>query len=325
MKNKTQKAKVDLHQMITDRFVAALEEGTNPWVKPWKSNGVGDGHSGDFPVNVASGNRYQGINTLMLWMEANTQGFASNVWGTFNQWKAKGGMVQKGSKGTPVVYWGVLFFEKGANGTLGKKLIPNKPHSLKTLEAMARAGQIKKVMYEKYSTAFNQDQTDLKEESEKVPAVTGDVMPQGEPEFEVCKGTVQRWIGDEGIGFTEGGNKACYNQSHDHIKMPLMLQFDSPSEYYHTFFHEMAHSTGHLSRLNRLDSSGFGSDPYAREELVAELTAAFLSNAHGIFAKTESNSKAYFKNWAAKLKADKKLIFKASREAQKAFDLIANV
>jgi antirestriction protein ArdC len=104
-----------------------------------------------------------------------------------------------------------------------------------------------------------------------------------------------------------------------------MIQFNSPAEYYHTFFHEMAHSTGHESRLDRLESSGFGSDPYAREELVAELTAAFLSNAHGIFATAEENSKAYFKHWAEKLKADKKLIFKASREAQKAFDLIANV
>ena len=258
-------------------------------------------------------------------MEANAQGFQSTTWGTFKQWKDKGGMVQKGEKGTPVVYWGVLFFQHGAGGKLGKKLIPGKPHSMATLEAMARAGKIKKVMYEKYSTAFNQDQTDLKEDVEQVPAVTESVEGGDTPEFKACLETVKEWVGNEGIATSEGGNRACYNPSLDHLKMPALVQFHSPAEYYHTFFHEMAHSTGHSSRLDRLEPASFGSDPYAKEELVAELTASFLSNAHGIFAKTEENSQAYFKNWADVLKADKKLIFKASREAQKAFDLITNV
>ena len=215
-------------------------------------------------------------------------------------------------------------FQHGQGGKLGKKLIPNKPHSMKTLEAMARAGKIKKVMYEKYSTAFNQDQTDLKEEVEQVPAVTESVEGGNTPEFKACLETVQGWVGDEGIVTSEGGNRACYSPSLDSIKMPALVQFHSPAEYYHTFFHEMAHSTGHTSRLDRLEPATFGSDPYAKEELVAELTASFLSNAHGIFARTEENSQAYFKNWADVLKADKKLIFKASREAQKAFDLITN-
>lgn len=321
---KAKKAKIDLHETITNRFIEALSKGTNPWTKPWKSNGAGGAMTGQFPVNVSSGKQYQGINTLMLWMEANAQGFQSTTWGTFKQWKDKGGMVQKGEKGTPVVYWGVLFFEHGQGGKLGKKLIPNKPHSMKTLEAMARAGKIKKVMYEKYSTAFNQDQTDLKEEVEQVPAVTESVEGGNTPEFKACLETVQGWVGDEGIVTSEGGNRACYSPSLDSIKMPALVQFHSPAEYYHTFFHEMAHSTGHSSRLDRLEPATFGSDPYAKEELVAELTASFLSNAHGIFAKTEENSQAYFKNWAEVLKADKKLIFKASREAQKAFDLITN-
>jgi antirestriction protein ArdC len=315
--------KIDLHKMITDRFVAALEQGTNPWVKPWKCNGTGGAMDGGFPVNVASGNRYKGINTLMLWMEANQHGYTSNTWGTFKQWQAKGGTVLKGSKGTPVVYWGVLYFELKAGGALGRKLIPNKPHSPKTLDAMARTGQIKKVMYEKYSTAFNQCQTDLAVEIEAVPAVTGKTEEeQVSPEMVACRQTVARWLGDEGIGLSSGGNTACYNSSLDCLTMPETVQFHSTAEYYHTFFHEMAHSTGHHSRLDRLKGSGFGSDPYAQEELIAELTAAFLSNAHGIFAVAESNSHAYFKNWASKLKADSKLIFKASREAQKAFDLI---
>ena len=321
----TKKAKIDLHETITNRFIEALEKGTNPWTKPWKSNGAGGAMTGQFPVNVSSGKQYQGINTLMLWMEANAQGFQSTTWGTFKQWKDKGGMVQKGEKGTPVVYWGVLFFQHGAGGKLGKKLIQGKPHSMATLEAMARAGKIKKVMYEKYSTAFNQDQTDLKEEVEQVPAVTESVEGGDTPEFKACLETVQGWVGDEGIVTSEGGNRACYSPSLDSIKMPALVQFHSPAEYYHTFFHEMAHSTGHSSRLDRLEPASFGSDPYAKEELVAELTASFLSNAHGIFAKTEDNSQAYFKNWADVLKADKKLIFKASREAQKAFDLITNV
>jgi antirestriction protein ArdC len=324
MKNKTQKPKMDLHEIITNRFIEALEKGTNPWTKPWKSTGAGDAMTGEFPVNIASGKRYQGINTLMLWMEANAQGFHSTKWGTFKQWQDKGATVQKGQKGTPVVYWGVLFFEHGAGGKLGKKLIPGKPYSMKELEAMAGAGRIKKVMYEKYSTAFNQDQTDLKEEVKPEPAMTGDMVSGEEPEFSACQHTVSRWIGEQGIGIHAGTNRAFYNPRADKIGMPYQIQFNSPAEFYHTYFHEMAHSTGHTSRLDRLEPATFGSDPYAKEELVAELTASFLSNAHGIFAETEENSKAYFKNWADVLKADKKLIFKASREAQKAFDLIMN-
>lgn len=324
MKKSTQTKKPDLHEIITNRFIEALEKGTNPWVKPWK-HGAFEGQSIDvFPVNISSGNQYQGINTLMLWMEANAKGYNSSNWGTFKQWKEKGGTVQKGEKGTPIVYWGVLYFEKGEGDKLGKKLIPNKPHSQKQLDAMARKGLIKKIMYEKYSTAFNQDQTDLVEEVVKEPAVTESTETETAPEFIACGETCHTYLNSQGIDCFSGGNRACYNPLEDCIRMPLMEQFRSEAERYHTLFHEMAHSTGHSSRLDRLEPASFGSDPYAKEELVAELTASFLSNAHGIFAETESNSQAYFKNWADVLKADKKLIFSASRDAQKAFELITN-
>ena len=329
--------KPDLHEVITNRFIEALEKGTNPWTKPWTNADSND----QFPVNISSGKMYQGINTLMLWMESNMKGYQSSKWGTFKQWHtflkmdAKEKDHLKGEKGTPVVYWGVLYFDMQ-----GKKLIPNKPYSISQLDAMVKQKRAKKVMYEKYSFAFNLDQISDKYKDrlpvaiQPKPAVKDEDLwhlNEGDDythaELNKCRDTVSAWIGDQSIRFYQGGNRACYNPSFDAITMPTKEQFDFASEYYHTFFHEIAHSTGHESRIDRFENGGskFGDDKYALEELVAELTAAFLSNSHGIYNQTAINSEAYFKGWAEKLKADKKMIFKASKQAQKAFELITNV
>lgn len=123
----------------------------------------------------------------------------------------------------------------------------------------------------------------------------------------------------------EGGNKACYNFETDIIHMPKMSQFNSNDSYYSTLFHELAHSTGHKNRLNRQFGQKFGDDQYAHEELVAELTAAYLCALCGIdnSVQLEENHIPYIQNWSKQLSSDPELYLTAARKAQKAADLIS--
>ena len=129
--------------------------------------------------------------------------------------------------------------------------------------------------------------------------------------------------GFSGPKVTEGGNRACYQASLDRVTVPAKGQFASEGEYYSTLFHELAHSTGHKSRLDRKEvgASTFGSEPYSVEELTAELTSAFLCHEAGI-DNTLENSAAYIQGWMAKLKDDPKAFITAAGRAQKAADFI---
>jgi antirestriction protein ArdC len=125
-----------------------------------------------------------------------------------------------------------------------------------------------------------------------------------------------------------GGGRAMYSPAEDLVTMPNAVSFDSPEFYYSTLFHELAHSTGHASRLGRPGITGpirFGSDPYSREELVAEMGAAFLCGHCGIENRTIQESAAYIQGWLERLRDDRKLIVHAATQAQKAGDFIRNV
>jgi len=123
------------------------------------------------------------------------------------------------------------------------------------------------------------------------------------------------------------GNKACYNPSKDAIHLPNQQTFHMPEEYYCTAFHELIHSTGHTSRIGRksiLEPTYFGSHEYSKEELVAEMGAAFLCGYAGIEQKTIENSAAYIQGWLKVLKKDKTMLVHAAAQAQKAADYILN-
>jgi antirestriction protein ArdC len=126
-----------------------------------------------------------------------------------------------------------------------------------------------------------------------------------------------------------GGGRACYLPSVDRVEMPRAETFRSGQDYYSVLFHELTHSTGHASRLDRKgvgssdgEWSSFGSTPYAREELVAEMGAAFLAGHAGIVERTIDNSAAYVASWLQRLKEDTKLVVQAAAQAQKAADFI---
>ena len=123
------------------------------------------------------------------------------------------------------------------------------------------------------------------------------------------------------------GTRACYSPSRDLVRVPELFRYEKPEEYYSTFFHELAHSTGHQSRLNREGVTGnhfFGDAVYSREELVAEMAAAFLCGHTGIVNATIQNSAAYLQHWVKVLRGDKRLAITAAAQAQKAADFILN-
>ena len=222
---------------------------------------------------------------------------------TFNQIKKEGGKVKKGEKGYPVVFFKPTVIEtEDKNGEKVKKTVP----------------------LLKYYTVFNiSEQVEGLEVKHSKETVERHHEPLAE--LETIKTDYLKRSGVEFYNLEQ--DKAYYSPADDSIVLPLVEQFDSIEEYYSTAFHEMAHSTGHSTRLNRLNKlAAFGSDDYGKEELIAEITAAAVLNEAGIETeKTIKNSAAYVQNWANAIKGDVKLIVHASSKAQKAFELIMNM
>lgn len=277
---KKQYAKKDGYQVITDRIIELLEKGIVPWKKSW--NGSGNG-----PQNLISKKHYRGINSCLL----HCSGFESPFFLTYNQAKQKGGQVRKGAKGFPVVFW--KFFDKMNDE--GKK-----------------TGSIPMV---RYSTVFNIDQCDGIETPTDYIKKEIDFNP-----IEKAESIVKGYIGKPEIRHGEG--RAYYSPSTDFVMMPHKETFYSEREYYGTLFHELTHSTGHKTRLNRegiQGVSGFGSQVYSKEELVAEFGATYLCSECAITNEDlEKQSASYIHGWLSKLKSDKKILIQASGMAVKA-------
>ena len=222
---------------------------------------------------------------------------------TFNQIKKEGGKVKKGEHGHIVVFFKPTIIEtEDKDGNKVKKTVP----------------------LLRYYTVFNiETQVDGLERKYNKE----DVEKHNEP-IEELESIKNGYLDRSGVKFNNiRGDKAYYQPGADRIVLPLLEQFDSIEEYYSTAFHEMAHSTGHSSRLNRIkETAHFGSEEYGKEELVAEITAAAVLNEAGIESSaTLKNSAAYVQNWTNAIKGDNKLIVHASSKAQKAFEMIMDI
>ena len=253
---------------------------------PWQKPWNGGG----MPKNLVSKKTYRGMNVFLL----SCSSYSSPFWLTYKQAQDKGGQVRKGEKGTTVIFW--KFLEKKETDETDDKKSKSVP-MLKTY------------------TVFNAEQCDgLKlPESDKKPL---DFHPIRE-----CEKIVHGYQGPE-IKHEEP--RAFYRPSTDMVNMPKAETFRSNEEYYSTLFHELAHSTGHDSRLARdIGHSQFGSATYSKEELVAEMSSAMLCGIAGIENRTIDNSAAYIQSWLKVLKSDKKLLVSAGGQAQKACDMIA--
>lgn len=287
----------ELRQMIADKFVEALNAGTIPWRKPWARTGRKE-YTGQH--NLATGRPYSGVNPMLLGLTAMVNGYTSSGWATFNQIKKAGGSVRKGEKAATVVFWKFLDVEEE--------------------NPMTGAREKRKVPMLKSFNVFNRDQCDGLPEKVEPQA---DEAAEFEP-VEIAEAIVAGMPKAPRIAH-DGGDRAFYAPHFDRVSMPCREQFVGPAEYYSTLFHELAHSTGHKSRLNRSTLSKiaeFADESYAREELVAEITAGFLCAECGISEEVIDNQQAYVQNWAKRIKADPDMVLWAAGQASKAADYI---
>ena len=235
--------------------------------------------------NVTTDRPYNGINRLLLGMQNRT----SPLWATYNQWQSIGAQVQKGEKSTTIV----LF----------------KPVSTERTNSAGETETSSFAMMKSFAV-FNADQTDYQAPSIEL----GEFNPIAQCEERMIK---------TGAIINHGGDSAFYQPSTDSIRLPIPSDFESEASYYATAFHELAHWTGAKHRLDRTFGARFGDSQYALEELVAELSSAFLCADHGIDGKLQHAN--YIGSWLKALKDDNHAIFKASAMAQKASDYILSL
>ena len=295
--------RVDLYQEITDEMIAQLEAGTVPWVQPWNSSVTSETASATFdglPRNGATGRTYSGINVLILWVRAIKAGFGAQRWMTFQQAKALGGHVRKGERSVRVVHAGTF--------------TPRQERE--AAQAEGRDEQARR--YLKAHHVFNVAQI------EGLPDEATNGAHLSVPSFEGVDETVRRIIERGRVRFVTGSPRAFYQPGTDMVSVPLLEAFTDPAEWHSTTLHELTHWTGHASRLAR-DLDGFGRSraDYAREELVAEIGAAFTSAAIGTLPRLRHAD--YLACWLKVLKQDKHAIIRAASAAGKASDYLMDL
>ena len=287
-------ARQDLYATITNQILADLAQGVTPWTRPWSA-----GHAAG-PVSRPlrhSFEPYSGVNTLVLWATAAERGYGAPIWMTFRQALELGGAVRKGEKGTRVVY---------ANRF--------------TRQETDDAGQDveRSIPFLKAYTVFNIEQIDgLPGRFTEKPAV----LPERE---RIAR--AEAFLEATGAVVIHGGDEASYNVALDRIRLPHFTAFASAHDYYATRGHETVHWTRHPSRLDRdLGRKTWGDEGYAREELVAELGAAFLCAQLGVALRPRSDHASYIASWLSVLQGDKRAIFTAATQAQKAVDYLTDL
>ncbi len=286
--SKAASEKLDLYQVVTNRIIHLIEQGVAPWRNPIA------GQELSLPNNLNSGRSYRGVNVFLLAMKAWEEGYRSPWWLTFKQAKERGGKVRRGEKSTLVIFWKQYVTKDRATG-----------------EEIT-------VPVLRYFRVFNTEQC----EGMSVPEESLAERPQVEA-LPACQTIVDGFPLPPTIHY--GGSQAFYRPTEDLVSVPELSSFSSTKEGYATLFHELAHATGHSTRLDRgLDRKlrPFGSPDYSREELIAEMTAAFLCAESGITPATIENQAAYLQGWLKKLKAESRLVIVAAGSAQRAADWV---
>src|SRR5215472_4757874 len=293
--------KFDSYQAVTDSMIAALKEDRVPWQKPWVA-------ASGRPRSISTGNAYRGINVLLLGLTAWDRGYKSPWWGTVKAINARGGHVREGQNrkngqgGTMITFWKIdqRRVQDEATGEWAVKSFP---------------------MLRVY-TVFNAEQCEGL--PAKYTAVTGRTAPDVDA---TAQAVVEAyWDSPEGpaVSFGEVSGRAGYSDQLDKIFFPAKADFRDEAGLLTTEFHESVHSTGHKDRLGRpgvADFDHFGSERYAREELVAEMGSAFLAAEFGIEGRFEQSAD-YIRGWLRALENDPKLVVQAAAAAEKAVELV---
>ena len=282
--------KTDHYQLIADQLLALLQQGTVPWSRGWATTPY---------CNAYSGHRYSGLNPVLAEVSVMTRGYASTLFVGFNQAKDMGLKMIKGSKAT--------WLRLGGTG--------------KAEEVDPETGKTKEKYYgfQKWIAVYNLDCfTD-----EDAPVKCAELIDRyrGEPNNEPRIDEVERLIAAQQAEIVFGGNRACYSPKRDQIHLPTYESFSTPEAYYATAIHELSHRTGHESRLARDLSSKKGSSSYAFEELIADMSAAFVCSVLGIQPDLEHHA-SYLASWMELIADDKQAFFRAYSMAQAAADLL---
>jgi len=283
----------DVYTIITAQIISQLEKGTVPWRKPWAEAGP--------PQNFISKKHYRGIN---VWLLASL-GYEHNLFLTWKQIKEVGGSVKKDEKAQIVIF--TRWVEK----------------NVKVKIDGVEQDEVRKVPFLRYYKVFNISQcVDLP--LDKLPKKNENMNNP----IEACQAIYLNMPDRPEIH--EDHDYAFYIGHGDYINMPFMERFESSEAYYATLFHEMVHSTGAPTRLNRkawLKDTSYATtneDKYSLEELIAEMGACYLESVAGIVDSQFQQNTGYIEGWLSKLKSDKRFIVIAGALAQKATDFILN-
>lgn len=314
-------------QRFAEMLIKRMEEMQKDWHKGW----IGGGSRFGLPQNI-SGRTYEGSNAFLLFLHTAEKGYKAPVYMTYGQLHREGAQVLKGEKAVPVFKWGFSIKDKD-----GKKVTEEEFHNMTDDEKK----ECKRRPFLKIYPEFNIDQTNMSEvNKEKYDAVVSQFSKTDVPTITdgmyVNKAIdrmmeKQEWVCK--IQYDKEEKGAYYSPAKDIVVLPTKAQFrihpDDPEEcfkdgqeYYGTALHEMAHSTGHPSRLDRLKPTAFGSPEYAKEELVAELTSAMVGNTLGFDRRISDNNVAYLQNWTSALRKEPKFIVSVMADVNKASRII---
>lgn len=276
----------DVYETLTDSILASIDDAGN-WKPSWRSANNGR------PINHVSKQPYNGVNILSCWVSQMVNNYSSQRWATYRQWAQLGGQVIKGAKGTPIIFYKQV--DKTTDD--GSYLLARSSH------------------------VFNLDQV------EGIDLTKEPAAPELTPAQRIAH--IEDWVEairfDAIINHSDEG-RAYYRPSTDEITMPRFESFIGPEHYYSTLAHELVHWTGSKHRLERATAAkGVDTATYAKEELVAELGAAFLCADFGIEVATRDDHLSYLASWLKALKNDKRLIVTAASQASRAADLLNNI
>lgn len=314
----------DIYKMITDKIIKMLKSTkASDYKKTWEDDAF------FIPLNFDSKKPYRGVNRMLLQERIGlTEAFANPYFLTFKQIKKHKGTLKKGAKGYEVVYYSIRYVVPADKNSGRKAYSSTNAHKVIDFLDKHKLPEniVTRIPMIRYYNVYNGE--DITGIDFKLPEVKiGRAIPETASENEAAQLIVENYPNPPAI--KHGGNEAYYKLSEDLVRMPKVEQFDSVNDYYRTLFHELTHSTRHENRLNREKISfRFGDSGYAKEELVAEFGAVFLSAWAGIMWYNNKNHAAYLKGWNSAIKEaenDNKFLMKAASLAQAATDYILNL
>ena len=313
----------DIYKMITDKVISMFKNAkASDYHRAWKDDAF------FIPLNFDSKKPYRGVNRLLLQERIGFAGaFRNPYFLTFNQIKKHGGKLKKGTRGYEVVYYSIRYIVPADKNTGRKAYSSTNAHKVIDFIDKHKLSEdiVTRIPMIRYYNVYNGASIEgIDFQLDKLQI--GRAVPDTAPENQAAALIVENYPNPPAI--KHEGNQAYYSPSGDYVKMPKKEQFDSINDYYRTLFHELTHSTGHEKRLDRGINLMLEKDDYAKEELVAEFGAVFLSAWAGIMWYNNKNHASYLKGWNSAIKEaenDNKFLMKAASLAQAATDYILNL